>query len=173
MRFLIFLRDRVLPYILLIAIVGGGLGGIAWLVAATYFWNTSELTVLVDEGVTSAEIHVSSRLVYRDFQIFSVLYPFHIVLPWSKTVVCSNKECIFPALPQGDAEIFFTTERGISGAEHVLIESNTQGKIDLQSVILTKEVTDTVGAGFIEQKIDTVPTGDILYENPIQGLFLY
>ena len=85
------------------------MGGIAWLVAKTYFWDTSDLTVLVDDGVTSAEIHISSRLIYHDFQVFGMSYPFHIVFPWSKTVTCGNKECIFSGLPRGDAEIFFTT----------------------------------------------------------------
>lgn len=142
MRFLLFLRDRVIPYILFIAIIGGGLGGIAWLIATTYFWDTSELTVLVDSEVTSAEIRVSSRLIYRDFQVFGVLYPWHIVFPWSTTVACSQKRCIFPALPRGDAEIFFLTEGGVSGSENVLIEPGTRGTIDLQSVILIQEITD-------------------------------
>ena len=108
MRFLVFLRDTVLPYLLLITIVGGGIGGIAWLVAKTYFWDTSDLTVLVDDSVTSAEIHISSRVLYQDFRIFDVNYPLHIVFPWSKIVVCGNKECIFSGLPRGDAKMFFT-----------------------------------------------------------------
>lgn len=94
LRFLIFLRDKVVPYLFFIAVIGGGLGGIAWLIATTYFWNTSQLTLLVDDDVTSAEIRISSRLVYRDFSIFGINYPFHIVFPWSNTVTCSQ-ECIF------------------------------------------------------------------------------
>ena len=113
-RFLIFLRDTVLPYLLLIGIIGGGVGGIVWLVATTYFWNTSSITVLVDESVKSAEIHVSSRIIYQDVQIFGVSYPFHIIFPWSKIVTCDHGECLLLGLPRGDAEIFFTTEKGIS-----------------------------------------------------------
>jgi hypothetical protein len=117
------------------------LGGISWLIVTTYFWNTSQLTILVDEDISSAEIRISSRLVYRDFSIFGVNYPFHIVFPWNKTVACKN-ECIFSGLPRGAAEIFFMTDRGASGSENIVIEPNTQGKLNLRSVILVKEVID-------------------------------
>jgi len=109
MRFLIFLRDKVFPYILFIAIIGGGLGGIAWLIATTYFWNTSQLTVLVADDVASAEIHISARVIYQDFQVFGVLYPFHMVFPWSTTIEC-HKECVFSSLPPGEAEITFVSK---------------------------------------------------------------
>lgn len=177
MRFFIFLRDTVLPYMLLIIIVWGGLSGIAWMVATTYFWKTSQLTVLVDDTVTSAEIHISSRLVYHDFQFFGVSYPFHIIFPWNKSIVCSNKECIFSGLPRGDAEILFIGDNRTFEPEHIVIEPATQGTLNLRSVILVKEVIDRVWIGLIAQKTHTLPgdisPGSIFYENTLQGLFLF
>lgn len=125
MPFLLFLRDRVLPYLLLLCIIVGGIGGIGWLFTRTYFWNTSDMTLMVDEEIITAQISIKARIIYKDFKVFENMYPFHIVLPYNHTIPCF-KECTFSDIPAGNAEIVLYTQDGAQRREEILIMPDTQ-----------------------------------------------
>ena len=125
MSFLLFLRDRVVPYLFLLFIIVGGVGSIGWIFANTYFWNTANVIFLVDEEIISAKIDIEARILYQDFTFFQTIYPFHIILPYSREIRC-NKECIFSDIPAGNAEVTFITQAGTQQNEKIVIRSDTQ-----------------------------------------------
>lgn len=138
--FLIFLRDRFLPSLLLLTIIIGGIGGIGWLFANTYLWNTSDMTVVVDTEIVAAKIDIEARIIYKDFTLFEDIYPFHIVLPSHHEVPC-DKECVFRDIPAGDAEVVLYTESGAEQREKILIMPDTKGSMDMRTPIRTQKIT--------------------------------
>lgn len=139
MRFFIFLRDRVLPSLFLLIIVVGGLGSIGWILARTYFWQTSDIVFLTDDAA-SAEIDISARVIYYDIPLFQTTYPFHIVFPYHQAVTC-HQECRFIDVPAGDATILFRTANGEKFQEKVVILPDTTGTIDLRMPIRVRTVS--------------------------------
>ena len=172
MRFLIFLRDRVLPYLFLLIIVVGGLGSIGWLLARTYFWQTSDVTFLTD-GAVSAEIDISARIIYYDIPLFEATYPFHIVLPYHQTVNC-NQECHFADIPAGDTTILFRTANGEQFQEKIVILPDTIGTIDLRMPIKVRTVSrDEIGKSIASSPDESVMKESIFYADTLQGLWLW
>jgi hypothetical protein len=140
MSFLFFLRDKVVPYLLLLCIIIGGIGGIGWLLANTFFWNTSDMTIVVDPEIVGAKIDIQARILYKDFTLFQDIYPFHIVLPISHQASCA-KECIFTDIPAGDAELILYTKSGTQQREKIVIMPDTKGNLDMRLLIRTQKVT--------------------------------
>ncbi len=172
MRFFIFLRDRVLPSLFLLIIVVGGLSGMGWLLARTYFWQTSDVTFLTDDAV-SAEINISAHIVYYDIPLFQTTYPFHIVLPYHQTVNC-NQECRFIDIPAGDATILFRTANGEQFQEKVSIMPDTIGTIDLRMPIRVRTVSrDEIGKSGVLSPDESVMKESIFYADTLQGLWLW
>jgi len=173
MPFLLFLRDRVLPYLLLLCIIVGGIGGIGWLLARTYFWNTSGVTFIVDEEIIAAQISIKARIIYKDFRVFGNVYSFHIVLPYNHTVSCI-KECAFSDIPAGNAEIVLYTKDGIQWREEVLITADTMWTIDLRLPIRLKEIVYKEVDNNIWSVIDSeLDMESVFYRNTVQGLWLF
>jgi len=107
--------------------------------AQTYFWNTSQVTFIVDAEIVSVKMDIAARIIYQDFPLFQSTYPFHITIPYSREMSCS-KECIFTDIPAGDAQITFTTQSGTQFNEHATILPDTQGNIDMRMPIRVKEI---------------------------------
>ncbi len=174
MSFLLFLRDKVLPKFTLLCIVIGGFWGIGWLFAQTYFWNTSDVTFLIDEEITSVKINISARIIYRDIPLFWWdIYPFHLTLPYSREIKCV-KECIFSDIPAGDARVIFTDHMGATQSEKVIITADTQWVIDMRMPIRVREVMveKIIKNQNDISKTDIIP-GSILSANTVQGLWLF
>ncbi len=172
MGFFIFLRDKVVPILFLLVIIIGGLGSIGWLFARTYLWQTSEVTFITDNAV-SAEMHIAARILYYDIPLFQDIYPFHITLPYQKTVQC-NKECIFTDVPAGDAYVVFRTVSGEQWQEKIVILSDTTGIIDLRMPIEVQTVSSQeIGLTDIQTPSTDIPAGSIVSQNIIQGLWLW
>lgn len=166
--FLLFLRDRALPSLFLLTIIIGGIGGIGWLFANTYFWNTSDMTVVVDTEVVAAQIDIEARIIYKDFTLFGDIYPFHIVLPARHEVSC-DKECVFRDIPAGDAEIVLYTASGAEQRERILIMPDTKGSMDMRLPIRTQKVTLE---NTLNREIVDIDLASVFFQNTVQGLAL-
>jgi hypothetical protein len=169
MSFLIFLRDRVMPFFLLLTIVIGGIGGIGWLLANTYFWNTSDVRVEVDSEIIGAKITINARILYKDFNFFQGVYPLHITFPMSRDMSCV-KECIFTDIPAGDAEIIFYTDSGVQQYEKILILPDTTGSIDRRLLIRTRKITLP---NTFNQDVGDTDRASVFFQNTSQNISLF
>lgn len=173
MSFLLFLRDRVVPYFFLLCIVIGGVWGIGWLFAQTYFWNTSDVIFIVDNDITAVQIHIAARIIYKDFSFFQETYPFHIVLPYNKELLCSEK-CSFSDIPAGESEVLFFNENGLERSERMFILPDTQGSIDMRQAIRIKDVTISQTLEKTDSLINAgINQASVIYRNDIQDLLLF
>jgi hypothetical protein len=109
-------------------------------VAQTFFWQTSDVTFLIDEEIVSVKIDVAARIIYQDFPLFQGTYPFHITLPYSREIKCS-KECLFTDIPAGDARATFIAHSGAQFVEKISILPDTQGIIDMRIPIRVRELS--------------------------------
>lgn len=168
---LIFLRDRFLPVMMLLIIIVGILGGMLWLLARTYLWNTSGLTLLADDTFVTAEIRIASRVLYYDFDLYGFKYPVHIILPWSHQVSCHG-ECVFEGLPNWEAKIALKTSDGDSLKTTVLITPLTRGTIDLRTKIRIQESKTNAP---VPNQINSpwAPSRGIMSRNIRQWLWLF
>lgn len=171
MKFFVFLREKVLSYILLLCIIVTIIWSIVGLLASTYLWKTSELTLLVDEEV-SAKIDISARIIYKDFSFFGIEYPFHIVFPFSRDIACA-KECRFLDIPAGRATVVLTNKTGVQTRETFVVAPDTAWEIDL------RESIRIVAVGLDDLEVEKwilvsawIPDIGRAYSNNIQGLFL-
>ncbi len=173
MSFFLFLRDKVVPSLFFFCIIFWGWGGIVWLFGQAYFWNTSDVTYIVDEEVISVKMDIAARIIYRDFSFFQSTYPFHITLPYSRELDC-KKECTFVDIPAGDARVTFVTQSGAQLSEQISILSDTRGSIDMRIPIRVKEIalSEVVKNVWDISKIDIDPES-IFYQNTTQGLWLF
>lgn len=137
-RFVFWLRDFFLEYVLLIVIVGGVLGGIVWILARVFLWDTSTLSVSVESDVSVATLEIQARMIYGDATIFGTYYPFHVVFPWSQTVDCSDGQCVFEGVPHGDGSLTVSGEETRRSA--LFVAPDTRGVLDLRRPIRLRMV---------------------------------
>lgn len=65
-----FMIRRIAFSLFLFSIVIGGIGLILWVFLRTYFWYTSDVTVLTDGDIVSGEIRISAQIVHADIPLF-------------------------------------------------------------------------------------------------------
>ena len=66
-----YIRDRIFtflaPIIIIVLVLGTSIG----LIGKTYFWDISQLTVLIPEGSSSTvRVDIQARLVYFNIDMF-------------------------------------------------------------------------------------------------------
>lgn len=169
-----FLRDKFLSFILPLCVAGGILGSIVWIIGTTYFWNTSSMTLaLPGDAPTQVTLSVQARLLYFDVNIFSFFsYPFHLTLPWSKTLTC-EKTCTLTHIPSGDASIVALSPSAEPIRAMIFVAPDTVGSLDLRPNLTLQAVTDT-------SRLNTPPalsaeeraSMSIIFSNKVNGLYL-
>lgn len=123
----------------------------------------------MDEDIVSIEIHISARVIHKDFPLFQSTYPFHIVIPYTREMTCL-KECVLTDIPAGSAEVILITQEGARYTENVLIAPDTQGILNIRSPIHIQEVKSPKNQENMIN-IDSPPES-IFYKNTPQGLWL-
>lgn len=104
-----FLRDKLLSFVLPVCVVSAILGGALWIIATTYFWDTSTITItLPTDEPTKVVLTVQARLVYHDFVFLGFPYALHLTLPWSSTSTC-EKTCTITHVPSGDGSLLLAS----------------------------------------------------------------
>lgn len=174
MSFLLFLRDRVLPYLLLVCIIIGIGGSFVWFFMRAYFWNTSQLTLITEEETLTAKIDISARIFFVDIPLFWWgVYPIHITFPYSRTVSCSWK-CVLTDIPAGEARVMLSDRVGTQSIEMIDIKPDTQGVIDIRMPIWVREILPSEVLENWEINLELpIKTESIFSDNTFQGLWLF
>jgi len=131
------------------------------------------VTFIVDNDITAVQIHIAARIIYKDFSFFQETYPFHIVLPYNKELLCSEK-CSFSDIPAGESEVLFFNENGLERSERMFILPDTQGSIDMRQAIRIKDVTISQTLEKTDSLINAgINQASVIYRNDIQDLLLF
>lgn len=96
------IREKAFRFLLPIVIIVVVLGTLIWSFGKAYLWDVSRVTVLVPEGEYQMRLQIQARIIYFDIDLFGYYYPFHIILPFSREIICDT-QCVFDRIPYGDA----------------------------------------------------------------------